>query len=232
MRYFWTSIIIAVVSSVFISSCSEIIRKKGINEGVIKYEITYDSSTSSKVDVRLLPSSLIIKFKDNNTLNTIDAFSGAISISIICNNTNQQFVTLVKVFNKKLYHQEQSTEGKYPALYSKIPTVNVLPNHEPCKFLGYQCYKAKGFFSDKPESEFEIIYTKEIAINNPNINTPFEGIDGVLLAFNLRINSLMMHLKAKSVKKSQISDETFSVPTDYNEVDFQTITDLIYLLQQ
>lgn len=232
MRCFWTSIIIAAVSAIFISSCREIIRKKGINEGVIKYEITYDSTTSSKVDVRLLPSTLIVKFKDNNTLNTIDAFSGAISISIISNNTNQQFVTLVKVFNKKLYHEEQSTEGKYPALYAKIPTVRILPNHEPCKFLGYHCYKAKGFFSDKPESEFEIIYTKEIAINGPNVNTPFEGIDGVMLAFNLRINSLMMHLKAKSVKKSKISDETFAVPTDYNEVDFQTITDLIYLLQQ
>ena len=98
--------------------------------------------------------------------------------------------------------------------------------------MSYRCYKAKGYFADRPDSEFEIIYTKDIDINAPNINTPFEEIDGVLLAFNLRMNSLMMRLEAKSVKKSKISDDTFAIPQDYTKVDFQTITDLIYLLQQ
>jgi len=232
MRYLQTSIVVSSLFLLSITSCREIITKKRIKEGVIKYEITYDSATSKKMDIRLLPSSLIVKFKDNNTLNTIDAFSGAISISIISNHVNQQFVTLVKVFNKKLYHEEPNTDGKYPALYAKIPSVKIISNHEPCRFMSYRCYKAKGYFADRPDSEFEIIYTKEIDINAPNINTPFEEIDGVLLAFNLRINSLMMRLEAKSVKKVKISDDTFSIPQDYTPVDFQTITDLIYLLQQ
>ena len=145
-----------------ISSCNDIIGRKKIKEGIIKYEITYDSLTGKKIDVRMLPSALTVKFKDNNTLNTIEAFSGAISISIISNHTNQQFITLVKVFNKKLYHEEPNTAEKYPALYARIPSVKITSNDEPCKYLGYHCYKAKGYFADQPDSEFEIIYTKEI----------------------------------------------------------------------
>lgn len=231
MRYFRISIVL-VLLIVFFSSCREMIGRKRIKEGIIKYEITYDSITSKKTDTRLLPSALIVKFKDNNTLNIIDAFSGAISIAIISNHTNQQFITLVKVFNKRLYHEEPNTNGKYPALYAKIPPVKIVSNHEKCKFLGYNCYKAKGYFADQPNSEFEIVYTNEIDINSPNINTPFEEIDGVMLSFNLRINSLMMQLNAKSVKKAKIADEVFSIPPDYTFVDFQTITDLIHLLQQ
>ncbi|MGE0088615.1 MAG: hypothetical protein AB7S50_03975 [Bacteroidales bacterium] len=230
MRYFLASIGILFLF-LSITSCRDIVSRKRIKEGIIKYEITYDS-TNSKIDTRLLPSSLVVKFKDNNTLNTIDAFSGAVSISIISNHTNQQFVTLVKVFNKKLYHEELNEDGHYPALYSKIPKVELDPDVETCKILGYNCYKTKGHFTDQPNSEFEIIYTKEIDINSPNINTPFEDIDGVMLGFNLRINSLMMQLKAKSIKKSKISDDTFIIPKGYTPVDFQTITDIIYLLQQ
>lgn len=232
MRYLPVSTAALFVIALSTSSCREIISKKRIKEGVIKYEISYDSSTSKKMDVRLLPSSLTVKFKDNNTLNTIDAFSGAISISIISNHANQQFITLVKVFNKKMYHEEPNTNGKYPALYARIPSVKITSNLEPCKFMSFRCYKAKGYFADKPESEFEIIYTKDIDISTPNINTPFEEIDGVMLAFSLRMNSLMMRLEAKSVKRGKISDDTFSIPQDYTSVDFQTITDLIHLLQQ
>ncbi|HNV52763.1 MAG TPA: hypothetical protein PLH91_04285 [Tenuifilaceae bacterium] len=231
MKYSQASIVMAFLV-LTVSSCRDFIGKKRIKEGIIKYEITYDSTTSKKMDTRLLPSSLLVKFKDNNTLNTIDAFSGAISISIISNSNTNQFVTLVKVFNKKMYHEEPNTDGKYPALYSRIPSVKIISNNEKCKLLGYNCLKARGYFEDQPNSEFEIIYTKDIDISSPNINTPFEKIDGVMLGFNLRINSLMMQLKAQSVKKSKIPDETFSIPADYSLVDFQTITDLIYLLQQ
>lgn len=223
-----TGLLIAFV----LYSCGDSAVRKRIKEGVIKYEINYSSATTQRIDKHFLPSSLIVRFKDNNTINTIDALSGAISISIINNHISQQFITMVKVFNKKLYHDESNTSGQYPALYSRIPNVIITSDGESCKFLGYNCTKALGYFADQPDSEFEIIYTKEIDIENPNTNTPFEQINGVMLSFNLRINSLTMQLKATSVKKSKIPPELFSIPPDYVRVDFQTITDLIYLLQQ
>ncbi|MCB8964493.1 MAG: hypothetical protein H6536_05585 [Bacteroidales bacterium] len=225
-------IIIFSLVLIVATSCRDIIARKHIREGIIKYGISYDSTTTAKIDATLLPSLLTVKFKNNNTLNTIEALSGAITISIISNHTNHTFTTMAKVFNKKFYHEEANTEGKYPALYSGIPTVNLISDNEPCKFLGYKCFRAKGFFADKPNATFEIIYTQEIDIANPNINTPFQNINGVMLRFNLRMNTTMMQLTAESVKRSKISDDTFTTPSDYNAVDFKTITELIYLLQQ
>lgn len=227
MRYFLPFLLLLLLST---ASCRKGSSNKHIHEGVITYEVTYDSTTLTRMDTRLLPSSLIVKFKDNSTLNTIEALSGGVSISIISNRASQQFATLVKVFNKKLYHNEPCG-SHYPALYARIPVVATTSPHEPCDYLSYKCYRTTGHFADQPDSEFEIIYTKEININAPNANTPFEEIDGVLLAFNLRVNSLMMQLRAKSVKGSKIPDDTFAVPEEYVSVDIQTITELIYLLQ-
>lgn len=232
MRHLPVSMVILAVTVVAISSCNSITGKKHINEGIIKYEITYDSITSKKIDTRLFPSALLVQFKNNNTLNTIDVFSGTVSLSIAKNEMLQQYITLVKVFNKKMYYDEPYVDGKYPALYARIPAVTLTSNNVPCKYLGYKCLKAKGYFADRRESEFEIIYTREIGIRSPNVNTPFEQIDGVMLTFNLRINSLMMILKAKSVRGNSIPDGIFEIPENYTRVDFQTITELIYLLQQ
>lgn len=223
------SVVLCVV--VLVTSCSRF-SKKNIKQGVITYDITYDSVLLKQTDARLLPSELTVKFNNNCTLNTIDALSGAVSISIINNPLKQQFSTLLKVFNKKLYHTENFSDGKYPALYSRIPQVRIIESSESCKFLNYNCIKAMGYFANTPDVHFEIVYTKEIDIQNPNINTPFEMVDGVLLKFHLRINSMEMFLSARSVEHKKVPMSTFDIPDGYAAVDFKTITDLIYMLQQ
>ena len=76
------SVFLCVV--VLVTSCSRF-SKKNIKQGVITYDITYDSVLLKQTDARLLPSELTVKFNNNCTLNTIDALSGAVSISIINN---------------------------------------------------------------------------------------------------------------------------------------------------
>lgn len=205
---------------------------KNITEGVIEYDIDYDSITLSRIDKKVLPSSLVVQFQDNNTINTIEALSGAVTISIISQPRKREFVTLLKVFNKKLYHDEPYTEGLYPALYARIPKVVIDSLNQECNFLGFKCFRVQGYYVDTPDSRFEIIYTNDISIDNPNQNTPFEGIEGVMLAFNLRLSKVNMFLKAREVRKSRISGKAFTIPDDYKRVDLQTMTDLLYLLQQ
>ena len=214
-----------------LSSCISKSPKK-ISEGRIEYDIEYDTLTLSRIDKKILPSSLIVRFCNNKTINTIDGLSGAIAISIISQPSKKEFTTLLKVFNKKLYHSEPYTNGHYPALYARIPKVNIDTLITDCDYIGYKCKSVMGYFADSPDNKFEIIYTKQIAIDNPNMYTPFENIDGVMLGFNLRFNNLDMKLRARNVAKENINDDAFKIPTDYKMVDFQTMTDLIYLLQQ
>ncbi len=217
--------------ALIVLSC-EVGRKKSISEGEIEYDIEYDSVTLSRIDKKILPSVLIVKFRDNNTINIIEALSGALTISIISQPQKKEFTTLLKVFNKKLYHNEPFTNGQYPALYSRIPQVAIDSVFTQCELLGYSCNRVQGYYVDEPENRFEIIYTQQIAINNPNQNTPFERVDGVMLAFRLKLNKINMNLKAKSIKDISVLQSAFEIPNDYKKVDFQTMTDLIYLLQQ
>jgi hypothetical protein len=216
---------------VLMSSC-ESKHPKEIREGQIDYCIEYDTLTLSRIDKKILPSSLIVRFCNNNTINTIDALSGAVTISIISQPSKKEFATLLKVFNKKLYHSEPYANGQYPALYARIPKVIIDTLVNDCDYLGFQCKSVMGYFADNPDSKFEIIYTKQISIDKPNLNTPFENIDGVMLGFNLRFNRIDMRLRARSVTKTKVNADAFSIPPDYKKVDFQTMTDLIYLLQQ
>jgi len=223
-----------VILSVFfiISSCGGRVKNNSISEGVITYDITYDSAVQNRYDAWLLPSELTVRFNSNHSINTIEVLAGAISISIIKNPERKEFSTLLKIFNKKLYHSEPIEQEHYPALYSRMPAVKLISEDETCEFLGFNCTKVKGYFADSPEFPFEIIYTSQIQIENPNANTPFEEVQGTLLCFRLRLNNLTMHATARSVKSEPVPLELFAPPTDYDATDSQTIANLIYTLQQ
>lgn len=221
-----------ILSAFLIQSCGQRFKNRNLSEGVITYDITYDSAIQNRYDAWLLPSELIVKFNNNHSINTIEALAGAISISIIKNPERKEFSTLLKIFNKKLYHSEPIEQERYPALYSRMPSVKLISEGETCEFLGFSCTKAKGYFDDNPNFPFEIIYTSQIKIENPNTHTPFEEVKGTLLRFNMRLNNLTMHVVARSVAPEHVSLELFVPPSDYVATDSQTIADLIYTLQQ
>jgi len=224
-------IFLSIIGIAYLFGCIKK-KKHKINEGQITYSIEYDSLTLEKIDKKILPTTLTVRFKDNNTFNSIEALSGAVNISIISQPSEERYVTLLKVFNKKLYHDEPYTSEHYPALYSKIPPVVIDSLQENIEYLGFKCKKVRGHFADSPDFKFDIIFTNEIQIEDPNINTPFESVKGVMLVFNLRFNKLNMFLKAQSVEEVSINTNEFQIPSDYKHVDFTTMSELVYLLQQ
>lgn len=206
-------------------------RGRNFTEGTIEYSVSYDTSTTARFNPRLLPSSLSIEFKNNNTKTTIEALSGAISFALVKNYKEQQYTTLIKVVGKKLKHTEKFDSTHYPALYAGVPIVEIDTVVEELVIDGFNCKKVIGNFANV-DQKFEIIYTNDIRIDNPNANTPFEPIDGVLLEFNLRLDPIVMQLKMKNITKERVNQSTFDVPKEYGEVDFKTMTDIMSALQR
>lgn len=204
---------------------------KNFTEGKIDYTVTYDSATTSRFNPRLLPSTVSIRFKDNNTKTTIEALSGAISFSLIKDAKQQQYTTLIKVIGKKLKHTEQFDTTRFPALYANVPEITIDSNIQQLEMDGLSCHKVSGYFVD-PNSRFEIIYTNDIQTLNPNDNTPFEPIKGVLLEFNLLLAPITMQLKANNIEKIRIPKSTFEVSKEYCEVDYKTMKDIISAMQK
>ena len=231
MNRYKVVLLVSLLLSLTLLSCNYLSNNKSYNEGVIDYTITYDDSIAPNYAPSLRPQKMVVKYKDKNMLNRIEAFSGAVFFTFIQNYEEQQNITLIKLLNKKLYYQEPMELGEYPSAYSEMPKLTFEYLNDTEKFLGYECNKVIATFADSTNQKFEILYTKEIAVENPNKNTPFEPIDGVMLKFRVKLYELDMNIEAISVTNGKVSMEDFVIPAEYELVNKETIYDVIYLLK-
>jgi hypothetical protein len=216
---------------VAITSCDRSV-KKHFCEGYIEYAIEYDDSIAPpKFNANMRPDKMVIKFKNNNTINKIEGLSGAFSFAFIQNKQDETAYLLIKLLNKKLFYKEALTPEKYPFAFNEMPKLTIEETNRKEQLLGYNCNVAIGRFDDPQHKPFYIYYTQEINIANPNSNTPFEVIDGVMLKFTTIMFGQKMNILASSVKQTKVSDEDFVIPRDYEEVDVDVVKDVVELLQ-
>lgn len=214
------------------ASCGQVMKPKNFAEGYIEYSIEYDDSLQPQnFNASMRPNKMIIKFKDSNTINKIEGLSGAFSFAFIQNNQTQKAYILIKLLNKKLYYQEDLIPNVFPFAYNNMPsfTLHKLPEIE--EHMGYSCNRAIACYNDSIHQPFTILYTKEIGIANPNANTPFQEIDGIMLKFSAIMFSHKMNVQASTIKAASISDEEFVIPRDYEEVGLDVVKDVIDLLK-
>jgi hypothetical protein len=215
-----------------LSSCKELAKTKDLSEGFIEYNIEYfDTVLQNSYNANMRPNKMVIKFKDSNTINKIEGLSGAFTFAFIQNKQGQKAYTLIKLLNKKLFYQEPLLPNTLPFAYSDMPEFSITYTDEVINMLGFNCHKAIGHFRDSLSTPFEILYTKEINVNNPNANSPFEEIDGVLLKFTAIMFGHKMNVQASNIKSLKISDEEFVIPTGYEEVGLDVVKDVIDLLR-
>lgn len=214
-----------------VSGCNDFRTKKNFNEGTIEYAIQFEGNDQSKVNTKLLPNKVTVKFRDNNTSNKIEGLSGTVNLSYIRNIKDQDCIILVNIWNKKLYFQDSLSKVDLPNAYAGMPDISIKKTDEIVHFKGYTCKKAIAHYNDSTDNSFEILYTNDINITNPNINTPFDSIDGVMLKFSMKFHKHLICISAISIKPENISMDEFSVPSDYEKVPKRTIEDLISLMQ-
>lgn len=211
-----------------ISGCNESKSKKNFTEGTIEYSIQFEKNNKSNLSSTLLPNRLTVRFRDNNTATRIEGLSGSVNLTYINNIKTQNCIILVNIWGKKLFFQDSIAKGNLPNFYAGMPNITIEKTNEEVSFQGYNCKKAIAHSSDL---SFEILYTNEIKIANPNANTPFDAIDGVLLKFNIILHKQLMSISASSIKSEEIPLNQFTVPSKYEKVPKKIIEDLISLMQ-
>lgn len=204
---------------------------KDFSEGVIEYKIIYDESQPSRYDSKLRPDKMVVKFKDNNTINKIEGLSGSFMFSMVQNYKQNQVYTLIKILGKKIFLSESIEDGRYPYAYSEMPSISIQKTDKKVVFMGLNCSKAVATFNDSLGHSFEILYTNELAINTPNRNTPFEEIDGIMLKFSMVLMKQNMQIVTNSIKSKAIADDEFILPKGYELVDEDTFENVFELLQ-
>ncbi|MBR6177401.1 MAG: hypothetical protein IKQ70_05895 [Bacteroidales bacterium] len=206
-------IALAVTSTL---SCNSFADFGKIHEGKIVYAIEYPKEEGQTSLVSLLPETMEMKFKDNNTVINISGFMKVFNLIYVSNFKTRTNYSLFRIMNQKMMYKADFSE--YPFGYKTMQNLKLTYTDDTLTICGYKCKKILAECPEESAQPFELYYTNDINIKSPNTNTPYKSIDAVLMGFQVRLNNINMKMRAIEVVKEDVSDEEFKIPDDYQSV--------------
>jgi len=200
-------------------------RTDGISEGQIIYKISYPPEISAHTMSFLFPKEMNLFFKDGKQRANFKGNMGLYSLDFIHFNQSDSFYTLLQVLDKKLYVPPTKSNDIF--IFRNYNNNEIeFATDEPRIIAGYSCEKAT-IKSSENNNLINIWFTREIRLDNPNRNTPFDKIPGVMLEFEANYNGIVLIFAADKILVSNIPEEQFCVPDDYKLSSISEIESLI-----
>lgn len=211
----------------FLSSCQD----KGTKEGELIYQITYLQSEEQNPLIALLPKTISVKFKESNTLANIDGFFGTFNLKIITNRSDKKNYTALRILDKKFI--TETPIDSISAAYENINILKVIEKpQDTATFAGLVSYQIEILYGQLSDSIIKFYCTNDIKIEDPNTNTPFYPIKGVLTKFQTKVAGIDMVFELKEFKDKKIDASDFNPPQGYKQVSSKEIKELLKSFQQ
>lgn len=210
---------------IFLHSCSDDAFSGKLREGTIEYEMIYLQDVKENPLITLLPTTMTVKIKDNNSIQKVEGWMGVFQMGGIARRKNNYKAAFLKIMGEK-YVFETTMDG--PAFgYDEYPKMKLVPTDSVKIIAGYKCKGVNVFLNDSNEAAFIIYYTDQIRLDNPNCNNPFSEIKGVLLDYQMNFQKIPVRIVAKKIIKEEISDDEFLVPDGFKKVSKEKIQEVI-----
>ena len=198
-----------------------------ITEGKIVYSLSYPQFEDDNIFTSMFPSEMTFKFKDNNTRNELKTKMAIFSTSLLANNKDKKVTHLVKIANK--YSGLEMDSMEIMEEYGRKPDGMIITPTEQTKVIaGYTCNHALVSFENDTSANFDVYYTNEIAIKDPNWCTPFHEIKGVLMEAKVNKFNIDMHMLATEVVSEEYPAEDFQITNEYQPI---TVTEMADIFQ-
>lgn len=197
---------------------------KHINQGEIHYNVDYIGKIGP-MPKEVLPKNLIVSFKDNKILFEMISSFGNSGILNLANPEKGIFDTYFSLFSLKYFYAVEPGE-QFPGLEA-MKGIVIRKTTKTSVICGFNCKNAEVTFPADREKVYEIWYTNEINVNNPNAATPFSQIDGVLMSFFFFLGTAELQFDAETVYKKEIPDEAFERREKFLRVSREEIDKLI-----
>ncbi|MBK8806904.1 MAG: hypothetical protein IPO21_09755 [Bacteroidales bacterium] len=187
----------------------------GEDEGVLKYQIEYDEEEKKNNSViSLLPNTMSYYFKDGSSKSMM-SFIGFFLAAYISNSETKENTILFKLMNEKYYC---STKHGEPTIgFDEFPNMVLEETKETKEIMGLKAKKVHVTFKDNSLAPFDLFYTTDLNVENPNWNNPYRDIKGVPLDFRVKLMGISMHITLREVKFEEVKFEEFSIPEGYNK---------------
>ncbi len=218
-------LIILVIALLFFSSCTENTKVSEKTEGIIKYKITYLKDSKENPIVALLPKYTNMKFKDNLMQFNMKGWMGVFESKLIKDTNKKSIIVALKMMNKKIYCQS-SEISQFMGLNCSDDEVKITFDDKTKQILDYNCKHAV-VHNMRANTSFDLYYTDEIGAENPNADTIYEPIKGILMEMQMEINGIPMQLVASEIKHKKISETDFTIPNDYTLVKKNMLDSLL-----
>lgn len=195
-----------------------------IYEGIIEYDIAYSNDSSSSLPIRLLPKKMILQFNRHYASYKIEDMMGIFCITNITDLSSHTHVSTVKMFNSKYRYESGSDE--MPVFFKPQSIYYSKETEDTTTLAGVCCYKS--VITDiKERRNFVVAYSNNFLIKQPNVNTPYRDINGVLMKFEIDLGKMKLHLTAKKIIPSKINDKIFKIHDDYKAIPQKKMREII-----
>ena len=184
----------------------------GIDQGEIHFSIAYVGQMMG-IKKEIMPKQMVVSFKDDKVLFDMTSNIGRSGIMILSNPDDDIYDMYCSVLTSRYYYGAKSGE-MYPG-FGAMKGIVVEETSKEAVICGYNAHCAEVTLPSKSGVKYEVWYTKEIDLDNPNRATPFKDIDGVILKFFYVIGDLEMHFSAENVYSKNIDDALFDRKKGY-----------------
>ena len=210
-------LILVAAGTAFLYGCDSLLDDGRVDEGVIEYQVTYPKLDPSSILAELLPTKMVMKFKDDHYITDLSAGFGMFRMNVINNAEDMEFAQMVKLINDRFvvkYNKENA--GQF---LKGFPDIEIVETGKKKTIANYECDEAiVTVFADTLET-YTIYYTKDIRFDNSNWFTQYAGIDGVLLEYQVERYNLCSRFTANHVLAQEIDNDEFNVPEEYEVID-------------
>jgi hypothetical protein len=205
------------------SSCRER-GGKYIDQGEIHYNIDYVGNLGP-VPKEVLPKNLIVSFKHDKILFEMLSTFGHSGILNLTNPEKGIFDTYFSLFSIKYFYAAE--EGEPSPGFDTMKGMIINKTTKTAIICGFNCKNAVVNFPLYSEKVFDIWYTNEIDIVNPNGTSPYNDIDGVLMSFVFIMGPSELHFTAETVYKKDIPETQFERREKFTRVSREDINKFI-----
>ncbi|MEA1886630.1 MAG: hypothetical protein U9N72_05425 [Bacteroidota bacterium] len=196
---------------------------KSIDEGEIHYKITFHDRNAVLPD-ELMPNSMVVRFKNDKTLLEITSPIGNNGVFIITKPDNNQIQTFIRVLGMKYYYQGPANE--IPPGINPMSNMDLKNTNEVVTILDLKCKKTVVTIPEK-DFTYDLWYTEEIYIKDPNSYNPFKDIDGVLINFFFIMGDIIIEFEAEGIYFRPVPDKAFEKVQNFRRIDRKSMDDLI-----
>jgi len=176
--------------------------------------------------MQLLPKTMDFKFNRNFASYSLQDRVGLFAITIIINLQKHNHITMIKVFDKKYLYQSDRKET--PIFFNPETKYSIKFSNDTIRLAGILCKNAT-VTEIQTNKNFNVSYTM-IDVKYPNLGTPYEKIDGLLMDFHLQMKNLAMKLTANKVEEKVINEDDFRIPKGYKLISKKQMEDIFTTL--